>query len=150
MLPIVPLSHFASWAMARVRRGHRVGVTLGRIPGPRPNWPWRAPELDVRTSPSSVTVSSRVPGATPENTLVTWDEEANCLSLRVARAVLGGPDHDFYAEVVLPITVDGTKAECRLESGTLEVRAPQVDTPGVSGLFLRLMLEPRLETCALA
>ncbi len=135
------LANLASRVVARVRRGRRIAVVLSHAPGPRPTWPALEPEFEIATGPTKVTVSCSVPGATPENVRVYWDDEDNVMCIQVARASLAGPSHDWYIELPLPITVDGAKSKCTLEGTMLRIRAPFNETPTGTGLAIRALFE---------
>jgi HSP20 family molecular chaperone IbpA len=126
----------------------RIPVKEQRLPGVRPQCASRRPDFDVVESESLVSVSFRVPGATADNTLLVWDEDLHTLGLRVelARVELANGTHtsdsgsDWYAEVVLPKTVDGSRFKATLSADTLLVKAPQRDTPALTGLPLFVAL----------
>jgi hypothetical protein len=140
MLLLSQLSDLASWAVARVRSA-RIPVTSTRAPGPRPTWPWLLPAVEMSTGSSTITLKCDVPGATRDNTLVVWDEDASSISIRVARAAVGGELHDWYVEHPLPANADGMKSECTLEAERLQIHVPLSDTPAGTGLLLRVLFQ---------
>lgn len=144
------LAGLASRALARTRRGQRIPVHVARAPGPRPHWPTVVPDIELEPGRSAVSVRCCVPGATPENVLVCWDEECHSICVRVARATCSGASHDFYVELPLPANVDGTRSRCTLEGTTLLIRAPCRDTPARTGLVITTLLETVLHSPGLA
>src|SRR3954464_10102257 len=129
-------SDLAGRVLAGIRGRTPIPVQKARVPGPRPAFPALTPEVDVKPNRSTVSVVTRVPGATPENVLVFWDEEISCLCVRVDRAGTAAATHDWYEEIPLPVTVDGAKSVCTLDNDMLRVRAPLEDTPASTGLTL--------------
>jgi HSP20 family molecular chaperone IbpA len=141
---------FARRALAGVG-GNRVRIRAMRSPGPRPGVPFSRPAVEVTDQPRKLTVRFQVPGATSRNTLVCWDEDAQTLAVRVGptASATGSPEHDWYAEVVLPADVDPLQGTCTLEEGTLRVEAPHNDTPAATVLPLPVPWQP-LSTPAVA
>jgi len=123
-------------ALRHVTGRDRIPVKEQRVPGARPRCATRRPDFDVAESEQLVTVSFHVPGAAAESTLVVWDEVLHTLAVRVELAGADAASGDWYAEVVLPITVDGSRLKATLSGDRLLVKAPQRDTPAVTGLPL--------------
>lgn len=126
-------------ALRLVTGRDRIPVKEQRLPGVRPLCATRGPDFDVVESESLVSVSFRVPGATSDNTLLVWDEDLHTLAVRVElanAAATSDSSRDWYAEVVLPKTVDGSRFKATLSADTLLVKAPQRDTPALTGLPL--------------
>jgi len=127
-------------ALRRVTGRGRVPVKEQRVPGVRPGCVTRRPDFDLIENEQLVTVSFHVPGAVAGNTLVVWDEALHTLGVRVELAGASAATGDWYAEVVLPSTVDGSRLKATLSGDTLLVKAPQRDTPALTGLPLFVAL----------
>jgi len=135
------LANLATRVLAGVRRGQRIPVVVDRAPGPRPGCPASAPDVEITPGAATVDVTCNVPGATPENVLVCWDDECSLLCIRVARRATRGTPHDWYVEVRLPPTVDGANSKCTLRGTRLRVSAPLEDTPASTALAIRTFFE---------
>lgn len=127
-------------ALRHVTGRDRIPVREQRVPGARPRFTTRRPDFDVAESEQIVSVSFHVPGAAADNTLVVWDEALHTLGVRVELAGTSSASGDWYAEVPLPRTVDGSRLKATLAGDTLLVKAPQRDTPALTGLPLFVAL----------
>ena len=155
------IANLASRAFAKLWRAGDIPIRMGRSPGPRTAWPSRVPRVAITPSPTAVTVTCSVPGATAANVLVSYDDEENSFAVRVARAGVGRAsadttaeaeadatadaevtaDADWYVELPMPLVVDGDRSVCTLEGETLLIRAPLDDLPGLTGLGLSTVFE---------
>ena len=147
------IANLASRAFAKLWGAGAIPIRMGRSPGPRAAWPSRVPRVAITPSPTAVTVTCSVPGATPANVLVSYDDEENSFAVRVARAGVGrawasttadadaDADADWYVELPMPLVVDGDRSVCTLEGETLLIRAPLDDLPGLTGLGLSTVFE---------
>jgi HSP20 family molecular chaperone IbpA len=96
-----------------------------------------APSLDLFENQSEFRLVVDVPGATPSNTHVAWDD-FDTLSVRVQRVASapGAPslseyeESDWYREIVLSPEVDGAKAHSTVRHGVLTVCVPKRRTLG--------------------
>jgi HSP20 family protein len=91
-----------------------------------------APSLDLFENRSEFRLVVDVPGATPSNTHVAWND-FDTLSVHVQRAASapGAPslseyeESDWYREIVLSPDAEGTKAHSTVRNGVLTVRIPK-------------------------
>jgi len=91
-----------------------------------------APSLDLFENQSEFRLVVDVPGATPSNTHVAWND-FETLSVHVQRAALapGAPslseyeESDWYREIVFSPDAHGTKAHSTVRDGVLTVRVPK-------------------------
>jgi len=137
------IANLAARAIGKLWSASAVPIRIGRAPGPRTGWPSRAPHVAITPSPTALTVTCRVPGATPGNVLVSYDDDENSFAVRVARAGTGeaSADADWYVELPMPLVVDGDRSVCTLDAETLVIRAPLDDLPGLTGLGLSTVFE---------
>jgi HSP20 family molecular chaperone IbpA len=131
---------FTRQALRHVTGRDRIPVQEQRLPGVRPRCATRRPDFDLVESEQLITVSFHVPGAAADNTLVVWDEALHTLGVRVELAGASAASGDWYAEVALPRTVDGSRLKATLAGDRLLVKAPQRDTPALTGLPLFVTL----------
>src|SRR6185295_11007353 len=90
------------------------------------------PALDLFENESEFQLLVDVPGATPRNIHVTWNE-VDTLAVHVQRAGPGPgtpwlseyEESDWYREIVLSPDADGTKATSTVRDGVVTVRLPK-------------------------
>jgi HSP20 family molecular chaperone IbpA len=90
------------------------------------------PTLDLFENQSEFRLVFDVPGATPSNTHLAWND-VDTLSVHVQREATapGAPslaeyeEFDWYREIVFSPDADGTKAHSTVRDGVLTVRVPK-------------------------
>lgn len=96
------------------------------------------PAVDIFENDSELLLRADVPGATPENTTVSFNEGDGTLVFLVktgAAPVSGNTwlmeygEADFYRSFRLPSSVDGAKATSTVKDGLLTIRIPKRPEP---------------------
>jgi HSP20 family protein len=128
------LENLVEWTRSKISQitGRDVPVTSSDALDTLTSGRVAAPALDLFENQSEFRLVVDVPGATPSNTHVAWND-FDTLSVRVQRAASapGAPslseyeESDWYREIVLSPDVDGTKSRSTVRDGVLTIRMPK-------------------------
>jgi HSP20 family protein len=102
--------------------------------------PLATPPVDVYENDQEILIHADVPGASPEGTVVAWDEGRGLTLLIKNQAPPSGTPwaseyrpHNWFRAFELPDYVDGPKATSSLKDGVLCIRIPK--RPAVARLI---------------
>ena len=128
------LENLVQWTKSKLSRftGGDVPVTTSRSLDGLTRGRVGVPAADLFENQSELQLVVDVPGATPRNTHVTWNE-VDTLAVHVQRAgaAPGTPwlseyeESDWYREIILSPDVDGAKATSTVRDGVVTVRLPK-------------------------
>lgn len=128
------LENLVQWTKSKLSRftGGDVPVTTSRSLDGLVSGRVGVPALDLFENQNEFRLVVDVPGATPRNTNVTWNE-IDTLAVHVQRAAKapGTPwlseyeESDWYREIVMSPDADGTKATSTVRDGIVTVRLPK-------------------------
>src|SRR4051812_7102667 len=90
------------------------------------------PSYSIVPRISEVVITFEVPGATAQNTELSWSADLHLLSLHVSRP--WDARGDLRAVLTLTSDVDGSKGTGKLKDGVLHVRLPRRDVDTFTGL----------------
>lgn len=114
---------------------------------------WSLP-LDVYSTPDEVVVLAAIPGMTPQDFNITYNQNTITLSGTVPPAVEGEQAREmtwylrelwhgqFQRSVTLPFEIDANKAEATFENGIVRIVLPKAEWTKPQKIAIRVAHEP--------